>query len=43
MKDPYPIDAAGIAHVPQKPGLGIELDWDAIDAACVEHKVSRAA
>ncbi len=31
MKDPYPIDKNGIAHVPQKPGIGVELDWDLID------------
>ncbi len=42
MKDPYPIDAQGIAHVPQKPGIGVELDWDAIDRTCVEHKVTQA-
>lgn len=39
MKDPYPI-CNGVAHVPQKPGIGIELDWDLIDQTCVEHKVS---
>lgn len=43
MKDPYPIDAQGIAHVPQKPGIGVELDWDAIDRTCVEHKISADA
>ncbi len=42
MKDPYPIDANGIAHVPQKPGIGVELDWDLIDRSCVEHKISKA-
>lgn len=42
MKDPYPIDAAGQAHVPRKPGIGVELDWDAIDRTCVEHKVTKA-
>ena len=42
MKDPYPIDHAGVAHVPQKPGVGVELDWDAIDRACVEHRVTQA-
>lgn len=41
MKDPYPIDAHGVAHVPQKPGIGVELDWDAIDKSCVEHKVTK--
>lgn len=40
MKDPYPIDEHGIAHVPQKPGIGVELDWDLIDKTCVEHKRS---
>jgi len=43
MKDAYPIDAHGVAHVPQKPGVGVELDWEAIDRACVEHKTSKAA
>ena len=38
MKGKYPIDKNGIAHVPQKPGIGVELDWDAIDRACVEHR-----
>jgi L-alanine-DL-glutamate epimerase-like enolase superfamily enzyme len=42
MKDPYPIDKHGIAHVPTKPGMGVELDWDAIDRTCVEHKVTKA-
>jgi L-alanine-DL-glutamate epimerase-like enolase superfamily enzyme len=41
MKDPYPIDARGHAHVPQRPGLGVGLDWDAVDRTCAEHKVSR--
>lgn len=42
MKDQYPIDEHGIAHVPKKPGIGVELDWDAIDRTCVEHKISQA-
>ncbi len=42
MKDKYPIDKNGIAHVPQKPGIGVELDWDAIDNTCVEHKITKA-
>ncbi len=41
MKDAYPIDTDGVAHVPKRPGLGIDLDWDAIDRTCVEHKVTR--
>ncbi|MCC6124262.1 MAG: mandelate racemase [Pirellulales bacterium] len=40
MKDPYPIDGRGAAHVPQKPGIGVELDWEVIDRACVEHKIT---
>lgn len=42
MKDPYPIDSHGMIRVPQKPGIGVELDWDAIDRTCVEHKTSIA-
>ncbi len=42
MKDAYPIDSTGIIHVPEGPGLGIELDWDAIDNTCVSHDVRRA-
>jgi L-alanine-DL-glutamate epimerase-like enolase superfamily enzyme len=41
MKDRYPI-TDGVAHVPTKPGIGVELDWDLIDRTCVEHKVSEA-
>ena len=40
MKDAYPIDEQGIAHVPQAPGIGGDLDWDAIDRTCVEHKAT---
>ena len=41
MKDAYPIED-GVAHVPNKPGIGVELDWDLIDRSCVEHKISKA-
>ncbi|MDP9174263.1 MAG: hypothetical protein M3O30_10425 [Planctomycetota bacterium] len=30
----------GIAHVPQRPGIGVDLDWAAIENTCVEHKVT---
>lgn len=40
MKDAWPIDAEGIIHVPQAPGLGVALDWDTIDNNCVEYKQS---
>jgi L-alanine-DL-glutamate epimerase-like enolase superfamily enzyme len=42
MKDPYPIDAHGVIHVPEKPGIGVELDWDAINRTCGEHRISRS-
>ena len=41
-EDVYPIDAAGQIHVPKKPGIGVELDWAAIDRTCANHQVSRA-
>jgi L-alanine-DL-glutamate epimerase-like enolase superfamily enzyme len=31
MKQPYPIDHKGIIHVPQRAGLGIDIDWDRVD------------
>jgi len=31
MKGPYDIDDKGVIHVPQGPGLGIEIDWDTVD------------
>jgi len=33
MVEPYPIDRAGTIHVPQQPGLGITIDWNAVDDA----------
>ncbi len=35
LQQPLPIKK-GIASLPQTPGLGIELDWDLIDAATIE-------
>lgn len=37
MKDSYNIDAQGNIHVPEGPGLGVDLDWDLIDKSCVNH------
>lgn len=34
MKGDLPIDEYGIIHVPDKPGVGVELDWDLIKSAC---------
>ena len=39
MKGDLPIDGDGIIHVPDKPGVGVELDWDLIERSCVSHKV----
>lgn len=36
MKEPYPIDSEGMIHVPQKPGFGFEIDWDAVDNSTYE-------
>lgn len=38
MKSPLPIDGSGIIHVPDRPGLGVELDWDAIEDHCISYK-----
>ncbi len=35
-----PIDDKGIIHVPEQPGLGVELDWDKIKKLCVSHRIS---
>jgi L-alanine-DL-glutamate epimerase-like enolase superfamily enzyme len=39
LKAPLPIDEQGVIHVPEKPGLGVELDWDAIDRMTHSHRV----
>ena len=39
MKGDLPIDDNGIIHVPNKPGVGVELDWELIEKSCVSHKV----
>lgn len=40
LKGQLPIDERGWAMAPQKPGLGVELDWEEIDRLCVSHRVS---
>jgi len=42
MRDAYPIDREGWIHVPEKPGLGIELDWEAIGRTCADYQILRA-
>ena len=39
MKGDLPIDSEGIIHVPNKPGVGVELDWELIESSCRSHKV----
>ncbi len=34
-KDHFTIDSEGYVHVPVRPGMGVELDWDAIDKRTV--------
>ncbi len=31
LKEPITLDADGYVHPPDKPGLGVELDWDVLD------------
>jgi L-alanine-DL-glutamate epimerase-like enolase superfamily enzyme len=38
LKGALPIDGQGFARVPEGPGLGVELDRDAIDGLCVSHR-----
>lgn len=38
MKTPLPVDGSGIIHVPDRPGLGVELDWDAIENNSISYK-----
>ncbi len=38
MKGLLPIDAEGFITVPDKPGIGGEIDWDLVDKCCVSYK-----
>jgi L-alanine-DL-glutamate epimerase-like enolase superfamily enzyme len=33
MVEDYPLDERCVIWVPQRPGLGISIDWDAVDDA----------
>ena len=33
LVEPFRIDADGLLHAPTAPGLGIEIDWERINAA----------
>jgi L-alanine-DL-glutamate epimerase-like enolase superfamily enzyme len=39
MKEALPIDRDGLIHVPEKPGIGMEIDWDLIETFCTSYKV----
>lgn len=41
MKGNLPIDAQGMITVPEKAGIGGELDWDLIEKQCVSYKISK--
>lgn len=38
MAGALPIDSSGVAHVPEGPGLGVDLDWESIERLCVAHR-----
>ena len=38
LAGPYPISPEGTIRVPELPGLGVEIDWAAVDARCVAHR-----
>ena len=37
------MDSQGDIHVPDGPGLGIEIDWDLVDNSCTSRRVFKAA
>jgi L-alanine-DL-glutamate epimerase-like enolase superfamily enzyme len=37
---PLTIDATGLVHVPTGPGLGVEIDWDWVDAHTISHRLT---
>ena len=41
MKGAMPI-REGRIYVPDKPGVGMELDWDLIQASCRSHRILKA-
>jgi L-alanine-DL-glutamate epimerase-like enolase superfamily enzyme len=38
MAEPYPVTQGGTIRVPELPGLGVGIDWTAVDACCVAHR-----
>ena len=37
MKGALPIDEKGHIHVSEKPGIGVEIDWDLVDDTCTSY------
>jgi L-alanine-DL-glutamate epimerase-like enolase superfamily enzyme len=37
------IDENGDIHVPDGPGLGVDIDWDLVDTCCTSHRTFTAA
>ncbi len=42
MAGNLPIDAEGMIHVPQRPGLGVDLDWELIGKQCKSYREQRS-
>lgn len=38
LKTPLAVSADGRIEAPEKPGIGGDIDWDAIDGMCVSHR-----
>jgi L-alanine-DL-glutamate epimerase-like enolase superfamily enzyme len=37
VRDTIRTDSAGLVHAPQGSGLGIRVDWEAVEAATILH------
>jgi L-alanine-DL-glutamate epimerase-like enolase superfamily enzyme len=37
VRDAIRTDSGGLVHAPQGPGLGIRVDWEAVEAATILH------
>ena len=41
LRGSLPVTPEGSIRVPEGPGLGVDIDWDAVDRLCVSHRVSK--
>ena len=39
MAERLPVDEKGIIHIPETPGIGVDLDWSLVDKCCTSYKV----